>query len=422
MDLQAHGDVLPASGHPDVLRDVLYKARAFAAAASVLFNAAQLPSDGYHEVPSFESHFMSQTIDPLQGAQTAQELVEVPIDYKTDDFDQTGPNAGPWFDTGDGQTVVNAFEDLKRMEDPDLEWTGSVDTCDAGNSSAANRDASIRAINFYRAMAGVSALVTEDEWNSQKAQEAALMMSVTGRLSHYPDESFGCYSKTGVEAAGNSNMYLGRTGPYAIHGYIEDPGKYNKDAGHRNIILHPPTERMGIGQVAGDGGRYPGNALWVFDGHEFDRQPVREPEGFVAWPPRGYIPEELAFYRWSFGGEGMDFENATITMTDENGRRIPLEILTELSPLEGYVPNPIIVWEPDVPEIHDNTSSLDGGDLQLEGYHAYTVEVNNVAVRGGVHKNISYVVEVRHHRQCRWLAEWGRLKGDRIRRLSFGLL
>ncbi len=266
-----------------------------------------------------------------------------------------GTVAEPWIDTSNREAVLVAYAAEYANDTPEMEWTGEYSGCTPGSSSSLLRQATIRRFNFYRAMAGVPTGVVEDEEFSRKAHHAALAMSAEGRLSHAP-EGFACLSGDGREAAANSNLYLGRTGPASIDGYIEDPGPSNVDVGHRNTILHPPTRRIGVGNVAGDANRYPSNALWVFDEHVFaDPPPIRESEGFVAWPPRGYIPEPLVYPRWSFSLLGADFDEAVVSMTEVSGDGgpeaeelpIPLKVVTRHS-LQGYVPAPIIVWEPEI--------------------------------------------------------------------------
>jgi hypothetical protein len=205
-------------------------------------------------------------------------------------------------------------------------------------------------------------------------------------LSHTPDDSFTCLSEAGREASANSNLYLGRTGPRAIDGYVEDPGDGNRDVGHRNTILHPPTTEIGVGHVAGSDTAYAANALWVFDDGVFDQNPtVREPEGFVAWPPRGHVPRDLIYPRWSFGLAGADFEDATVTMSG-GGRQIDLEVVARLS-LQGYVPAPIIVWEPALPPGWDPS----GDDFTFDAVFDITVEG---VVVDGVETGFSYSVTV----------------------------
>ena len=285
----------------------------------------------------------------------------------------------PWIDTSNRAAVAVAWAVERDRSTPEMDWSGSYDRCEAGGASRDLALATVGRVNFYRAMAGVPASVRLNDDYSEKAQHAALTMSATGRLSHAPDETFVCLDGTGREAAANSNLYLGRTGPSAIDGYIEDPGERNRDVGHRNTILHPPTTEMGVGHVAGREGSYPANALWVFDGNVFEANPsLREPDGFVAWPPRGYVPSDLVHPRWSFGLAGANFDQAAVSMTVE-GRAVELDVVTRHS-LTGYVPSPILVWEPRL----DDADPLVGGpwpagrgdDIEVE------VVVDGVVVDG----------------------------------------
>lgn len=283
----------------------------------------------------------------------------------------------PWIDTSNRDAVAVAWSVEEQRSSPSMAWTGSYDACGAGQSSRDLALATVARVNYYRAMAGVPASVRLNDGYSDKAQHAALTMSATGELSHAPDESYACLDATAREGAANSNLYLGRIGPAAIDGYIEDPGERNRDVGHRNTILHPPTAEMGVGHVAGGDGLYAANALWVFDQNVFaDNPPVREAEGFVAWPPRGYVPSELVHPRWSFGLAGADFDDAVVTMSiPESGgdQVVELEVVTRHS-LPGYVPSPIIVWEPSPAET-GAAAALAGGSWPDGRSRDLTVEV-----------------------------------------------
>lgn len=263
----------------------------------------------------------------------------------TGDVDPDGPVIRPWIDTDDREAVEAAFAGWHGESRSEVSWTGSYDGCFAGDSSDELRQATIDRVNYFRAMAGVPAVVEEDPKYSHLAQAGALMMSAEGQLSHYPDSDYACFSTDGETAAANSNLYLGRVGPWAVDGYIEDPGEKNIDVGHRITILHPPTTRMGVGHVAGDESRYPANVLWVFDDDVFEKDTrVREDDGFVAWPPRGYVPGELVYPRWSFTLDAADFSDAELTMT-ANGQPVPHAVVARLSK-DGEVPSSVLVWEP----------------------------------------------------------------------------
>ena len=202
-------------------------------------------------------------------------------------------DVSPWLDTADRSAVLSAYRHEFSAVVPTFEWHGDHEHCESGSTTVDFRRATLRRVNFYRAMAGVVAEVGEETAYSAKAQRAAMMMSAEGVLTHDPGSSFACFTTVGQEAAANSNLYLGRNGPSAVDGYIRDPGDRNVDVGHRTTILHPPTRSMGVGDVAASALGSSANALWVFDDRVFDeesaslRPEMRERERFVAWPPRG---------------------------------------------------------------------------------------------------------------------------------------
>ena len=275
-----------------------------------------------------------------------------------------------WLDTGDRGSVVAAYMDAFGRGIPELTWTGAHGRCEPGDSSDDLRRATLERVAYYRAMAGVPAVVVEDPEHSKLAQAAALMMSTEGSLTHHPEPGYACFSTDGQLAAANSNLYLGRTGPQAIDGYIEDPGDRNRDVGHRSTILHPPTRAMGVGHVAAGEGRHAANVLWVFDDLVFaDEVLTREPEEFVAWPPRGFVPAPIIYPRWSFALAEADFDTARVAM-EVDGRAIELDVVTRQSKV-GEVPSSIVVWEPDP----DMMSSLVFQPLAYDTVDEVTVSV-----------------------------------------------
>ncbi len=244
-----------------------------------------------------------------------------------------------------------------------LGWTGNYSSCSPGTTSAEFQDAVLRRINYFREMAGVPPLEGLNETYSQKAQAAALMMSVNKRLSHSPDSSWLCYSTDGREAAGSSNLQYGANGPQGISNYMADWGSNNSAAGHRRWILFPPTQYMGTGDVPAGGGNYAANALWVFD--RFSPRPeTRDPH--VDWPPPGYVPYFLAYPRWSFSYPGADFGQATVTMS-RDGQAIALQI----NPVHNGYGDNTIVWEPGV-----NTQQKPPADT------TFAITITNVHIQG----------------------------------------
>ena len=283
---------------------------------------------------------------------------------------------GPWVDTQNRQEVVSYYLNAYlSSEGVDSGWVGNVGNCVAGNTTAAFKEAILRRLNYFRAMAGVPALTGLLADYNSKAQAAALMMSAEGALSHSPDPGWACYTAAGSEGAGSSNLYLGVYGPSAISGYINDPGGGNYFVGHRRWILYPQSKNLGTGDISPSPGNSPANALWVFDTANMWEPRPDTREAYVAWPPPGYVPYQVIYSRWSFAYDDADFSGATITMS-KNGSPLSLTVNTVVN---GYGEN-TLVWEP-----NDNFFSAPSADV------TYQVAVNNVMVNG-TSQNFSYTV------------------------------
>lgn len=270
----------------------------------------------------------------------------------------------PWVDTQSREASRLFYLNEYQVPSVDSEWTGNHAACGAGTTSEAFRASVLKRINYFRSMAGIPPLSGLNDTYNAKAQAAALMMSVNGKLSHFPDASWICYTEEGREGAGSSNLALGTFGPTAISSYIRDAGASNYFVGHRRWILYPPTQMMGTGDIPSRDGYYAANALWVFDNLGGARPQTREE--FVAWPPPGYVPYQIAMPRWSFAYPKADFSQATVTMTLA-GEPLAVQVNT---PVNGYGDN-TLVWEPQT--IFD---AVPAGDT------LYSVTVSNVIISG----------------------------------------
>lgn len=252
-------------------------------------------------------------------------------------------------------------------------WTGNVGTCSAGDTTAEFKAASLRRINWHRAMAGVPASVQLDPGFNAKAQQAALLMSANGQLSHTPPDTWTCFTATASEAAGKSNLGLGRQGADAMSlGYMHDAGANNRSVGHRRWLLYPQTQLMGVGDAgtgASPGGAPLANALWVQDANIRSTRPAVR-DDFVAWPPKGYIPHTAVYPRWSLSYPDADFSAATVEMT-ENG----VPISTRLEVVQNGFGENTLVWIPG-----SYTDAMRWAKPAADT--VYQVTVANVKVRG----------------------------------------
>ncbi|MGZ8217727.1 PKD domain-containing protein [Methylomagnum sp.] len=276
-------------------------------------------------------------------------------------------------DTGQREAVRNFYNALfHASENVPMNWTGNLTGCAAGTSNPAYRDAGLLRINMLRALAGVPAAVTLNDTLNAKAQQAALMMSAQNALSHFPDSAWACHTADGADAASKSNLSLGYAGPEAItFGQMQDEGDNNAAVGHRRWLLYPQTQEMGLGDVAGDGtqNHLPANTVWVQDSHIRDPRPVTR-DDFVAWPPPGYIPYNLAFPRWSLSYPSADFSQASVSV-----RRGGADVPVSVEPLADRIGENTLVWRTSDALLTDPAPIVNGDAM-------FSVSVRNVRVSG----------------------------------------
>ncbi len=275
-------------------------------------------------------------------------------------------------DTNSRAAVIDAYQSLLQ---PALAvavgWTGSIASCEAGTSSAADRRATLAAVNFMRAMAGLRPVALKAEFSAM-ARAAALITDANQVVDHAPPRSATCWSRAGFDGAGQSNLALAygfetldgieplvaATGARSIVSYMIDPGADNAIVGHRRWILYQQLGRIGTGSTAR------ANALYVVG------RPLG-PRGtaWVPWPTAGYFPRELEpLGRWSLSYPGAKFTNATVEVSTADG---PVGV-TKAPNVTGYADN-TIAWDMSLP------SSYGAGDAD----YAVTVTVSHIGMPGG---------------------------------------
>ncbi len=289
-------------------------------------------------------------------------------------------------------SVLKNYRQFLRTAKVKPQWRGSVEAGIAGPSSNRYQRSTLKAVNFYRAMAGVGSVDFRDDWN-QKAAAAALMMAGENSLSHTPSPAWAFYTADGAEAAGKSNLALGNTGPLAIAAYVEDSGDNNERVGHRRWILYPPSIEMGSGD-AFTKGAFGANALWVLP--DWTRLSARQPrDNYVAWPPPGNVPNTLVYERFSFSLDGADFKRAKVSVRDGKQR-----VRTKVVNRETGTGSPGIVFEPKLrfrenpffsEQIDNNTYLL----MKDRKPRFITIKVTNVRdLASGKKRSFSYRVKV----------------------------
>lgn len=259
-----------------------------------------------------------------------------------------------------------------------LGWTGSVSPCTVGTENQDFIDAGILRVNYYRRLVGLPD-VGEEVNASNACRAAALIMDANNNLSHFPPASWTCYSTTGYDAAGHSNIAL-TSGSFgsgqAIDLYITDNGAGNTAVGHRRWILYPPLTNVGHGDVT------QANALWVIeDGAHptiWGARPATPT--IIAWPYAGFFPVARlpgSERRWSYSINGGDFSATTIEVKDDAGTVLTT---SKEAYATGYGDNTLVWQTPGV-----NTAGIGTSDRP---YHVLLRGIAGVAGRTATHYSV----------------------------------
>ncbi|MEX0290522.1 MAG: CAP domain-containing protein [Flavobacteriaceae bacterium] len=247
----------------------------------------------------------------------------------------------------------------------DPSWSGDEPSCNAGSTPEAIKDKIFMRLTYYRSVVGLNNEISENPTKSSGAQQAALMMKANNQLEHFPPNSWKCYTEAGKDGAGSSLLTMSRNAE-AIDSYMRDQGANNGPVGHRRWLLWPRLQEIGIGNTDSS------NAIWVIG--NAGTAPADAPE-FIAWPPEGYIPDNMVFPRWSFSITGADFTATKISMKDQDGASISLQI----EPLNNAFGDRTIVWVPSAVSSNvteDTAYSVTLEDVEVDGElrdYEYTV-------------------------------------------------
>ena len=247
-------------------------------------------------------------------------------------------------DNHDRGSVIAAFQSwLEPTQTVATGWTGSTESCQAGTITAADRTATLSAVNYVRSMAALPPVRLYTAF-SRRAQAAALIMAANQSLTHYPPKSADCYTTLGNDGARHGLLYLGwgasdgleqSTGPRAVVGYMTDGGEGNQIVGHRRWLLYPQLTHIGTGDTNIS------NSLYVLDRYH-------EPSGsaWISWPTPGYFPRELEpDGRWSLSRAGADFSRAKVRVLSPTG-----SVFVTKAPVHtGYADN-AVSWDMALPD------------------------------------------------------------------------
>ncbi len=213
-------------------------------------------------------------------------------------------------------------------------WTGNAQTCATGTESQESLDATLRGVNAFRSVAGLSP-VTLDAAASKRALTAAVLMRANNALSHEPPNTWNCWTPDGYTFANTSNLALGASGAGAIRLYVDDEGV--PSLGHRRWVLNPAASVIASGSTPNT------NALTVVG---MPSVPVPA-NTQVPWPPAGALPPSWLPTIWSIsvGGTGQQVDlSAAQVYVNLDGQPVTVTGTTDLG--TGYGTGRTLSWIP----------------------------------------------------------------------------
>jgi hypothetical protein len=251
-------------------------------------------------------------------------------------------------------------------------WTGDYNGRPGNTSPVFAADVE-RRLNYFRAMCGVpadarvnaNALVAVDATDSFKpapttpkvaaAQAAAVMLirsynPATGQapgMTHDPPQSLPGWTPAVWNASAKGNLAFGLYGPGAITEYMVEElaagsatSFWNSWVGHRRWNLDPQATQFGSGDQPGQSAtRPPTNVFYVIQRTEELRTLPAAP--FVSYPPPGFFPAPINSRFWSLSHKAASFANASVSVTDSNGREVPVSNIKR----DGNFGGPAVVWQ-----------------------------------------------------------------------------
>ncbi|MFW6366421.1 MAG: hypothetical protein ACOC2H_08115 [Spirochaetota bacterium] len=281
----------------------------------------------------------------------------------------------PEYDTedGDGYYPIEDFSLLTGMTEAQLREhyeqnygnsssydeavTGfNIEAREPGTMTQAGLDDFRRRTNFFRSFYQLPPVGDPDSGINEKCQEAALSMIVENNISHYPlNDGFTYANETAQEAASQSNLAIAWSSSsfdytQLLDNLVMDIGV--PSTGHRRWFLLPGQKGAGYGYLYNTNAPTYGNAdvliQWVFD-YDIDT----EYDLPVPYPPAGAYPLEFTvgsnsrLVDFSLYWYGASFTGCTVSMTDQDGDTIPLEITHKEAHSQSDFPPAALIWTPD---------------------------------------------------------------------------
>lgn len=244
-------------------------------------------------------------------------------------------DSGPVVMSARDSVVMNYKNDYLGSAVTNIDWTGSTTNCSAGTISQNTKDLMLKRLNYFRKLVGLHEAVLDEKYHND-CQESALMMKANNKLDHYPTSTWKCYTKEGANTSNRANLALGLHSTNAISAFIDDYGASNIEVGHRRRLLYSKETSFSVGSTNSSCSILPRD---VWPSAEIKKIP------YVAYPARGYFPQQLAYDRWSFAIEKANFTDAQVTMKGASGD-VALTVVYRKGSSNWIVGDNAIVWEP----------------------------------------------------------------------------
>lgn len=306
---------------------------------------------GLHQVKSYEKAYrLFQLGDEICGASAAFDRMKRTI--MVDDLEINFK----------GSRVVKAYIDGKIQNE--LQWNGNIAKCKSGDISDLARQKTINRINYYRRFAGIDIPMKMKSSLNANAQKVAFEVR----------DDTDCKAKSNLASTMPGIQINGAHTSQAILDMMNTSG----DISMRTFLLDPNLEVIGIGSTDK-------NLVLALDKNSASSSATKagtsqKSDQFIAWPPKGLVPAEMVYGKWSFSLPGADFSEAKIKMS-VLGRELPSDYIKIDSIKSQGAGIPTIAWVPQ------------GIILYAQIDLTYSVEIYNVKFQGD-EKGFGYKYDV----------------------------
>ena len=215
------------------------------------------------------------------------------------------------------EVCTNYARNYKRhMKEGAKAWTSSSsDQCDVGTHNAEDRADTLRRVNFYRFLSGLTKHEVKEKASlTDGAMQGAAVLSAIGTLNHYLKPDMQCYTQQAAQAAANGNIAAGPgCAADSINAYMQDSG--TPSLGHRRWIIARGFSETGIGWNARKPTTF--GVLDVASGAQINDEGDAP---FVAYPGPGAQPWDLIWNYWSVSNsKWADAKSVTGSITRDDG-------------------------------------------------------------------------------------------------------